>query len=467
MKRLIWIIIIIALAAGGYYAYTQYQARQAQAALENIITQPVRRGPLTATVGATGTVRANQTAVLSWQTSGTVDTVSVEIGDTVSAGDVLASLRESSLQQNVILARNEILNAQKSIENLQEPPTELMLAQARQAITDAEKALDTAERRVRSLQLSASQADIDQARANLTLAQNNLDKARDAFEPYENKPETDLVRANFLSRLAQAQKEYDAALRLLNNLLGTANPLDVAVALANLEVAQAALLDAQERYEDLQAGPDERDIQMLETRITAAQTVLDQVQITAPFDATITDVQVKPGDQAAPGKITFQIDDLSRLLVDVQVSEIDINRIQPGQNVILTFDAILAKEYSGRVIQVAPVGDLLQGVVSFKVTVELLDADQDVRPGMTAAVNIVVSELEDVLLVPNRAVRILDGQRVVYILKNGSPEPVAIVLGASSDVDSQILEGELQEGDLIVLNPPSVFQQQGPPAFVQ
>ena len=117
--------------------------------------------------------------------------------------------------------------------------------------------------------------------------------------------------------------------------------------------------------------------------------------------------------------------------------------------------------------EVALVGTSDQGVVEFVVTVELTDADQSVKPGMTSAVNIVVDQLNDTLQVPNRAVRVLEGQRVVYVLKNGKPEAVKIKLGASSDTMSQLLEGEINPGDLIILNPPAVFEKNGPPAFMQ
>jgi HlyD family secretion protein len=84
---------------------------------------------------------------------------------------------------------------------------------------------------------------------------------------------------------------------------------------------------------------------------------------------------------------------------------------------------------------------------------------------MTAAVNIVVEQIEDVLLVPNRAVRVQDGQRVVYILRAGQPVAIPIALGASSDMESQVLEGDLAVGDQIVLNPPLEFEQGGPGSF--
>jgi HlyD family secretion protein len=97
----------------------------------------------------------------------------------------------------------------------------------------------------------------------------------------------------------------------------------------------------------------------------------------------------------------------------------------------------------------------LTGLVNFTVTVELLDADQDIRPGMTAAANIIIEQIPDALLVPNRAVRLRNGQRVVYVLKNNIPTPVNITIGASSDNFSEILEGDLVEGDILVLNPPT------------
>jgi HlyD family secretion protein len=293
--------------------------------------------------------------------------------------------------------------------------------------------------------------------------------------------------------MAAAQQQYDAAVRNLNGLTGTSSSTDKAVAEANLASAQAQyaqaqrewervkdglseadialleaqLADAQREWERLKNGADPDDIAAAEARVAAAQASIDQAHLTAPFDGIITQVESMVGDQVAPGTPGLRLDNLSRLLVDVQVSEVDINRIKPGQDVTLLFDAILNREYQGKVNEVALVGTSNQGVVEFVVTVELIDADPSVKPGMTAAVNMVVDELADVLLVPNRAVRVLEGKRVVYVLKGGKPEPVEITLGASSDTMSQLLEGEINPGDAIVLNPPAVFEQNGPPQFMQ
>jgi HlyD family secretion protein len=132
---------------------------------------------------------------------------------------------------------------------------------------------------------------------------------------------------------------------------------------------------------------------------------------------------------------------------------------------VLTFDAILGREYHGEVVEVTQAGTVEEGVVNFTVTVELTDADAAVKPGMTAAVNIVVEELQDVLLVPNRAVRLVDGERVVYVLQDGQSVKKNIRLGSSSDTMSIVAGGDVQEGDVVILNPPVEFGPGGPGGF--
>ena len=517
MKRFLPILLIVVVIGGAIFAFGAVRARQArETALANLQTEIAVRGPLIATVGATGVVRSSQSAVLTWQTSGTVDEVNARVGDSVEAGQPLAAIRQTTLPQNVILAQADLVNAQKALEDLQNTGLqeaqalkavedaqqalddaknpELQQALALQAIADATKAVENAERQLTIVTTQADQASIDAQKAQVILAENALDRAKDQFEPYENKPEDNLIRANLQANLSAAQQRYDAAVRQLNALLSTGDPLDIAVAEANLETARAKLLeaerdydrvkdgaslaevalleaqlaDAQENYTDILDGPNADDLAAAQARVAAAQATLDSAFITAPFNGVLSEVPVKPGDLVSPGTVAFKLDDLSRLFVDVEVSEVDINRVKIGQDATLFFDAVLAKEYHGKVIEVALVGSTVQGVVSFKVTVELLDSDENVRPGMTAGVNLVVSQLEDVLLVPNRAVRVVDGERVVYIVDEATSLPVSvpIELGASSDTQSEVAGGGLSEGDEIVLNPPSDFSsffQGGPP----
>jgi HlyD family secretion protein len=194
---------------------------------------------------------------------------------------------------------------------------------------------------------------------------------------------------------------------------------------------------------------------------------MELATIKAPFSGTITSVEIKRGDQVSPGSVAFALADFSPLLVDVQLSEVDINRVEIGQPVELVFDAVLDRNYAGEVVEIGLVGSPIQGVVNFPVTIELLNPDEAVKPGMTAAVNIVIEQMDEVLRVPNRAVRLRDGERVVFVLQDGAGVPVPVELGASSDVYSEVISGDIQEGDRVILNPPLEFDNSGPPPFVR
>ena len=371
-------------------------------------TVPVERGDLAAYVGATGSVRARQTATLTWQTNGVVDEVNAVIGDRVERGFVLSSLDKTTLSQSIILAEADLVNAQKALEELLESNT---------ALLEAEKAVD---------------------------------KAEEAYKKAYN------WRMDLNGKVDIKEFYYDQFGELkLKEYKGYASEETIADADRDLALAESKLEDARREYERLQKGADSDEVAAARARVAAAEATLNLAKLIAPFDGTITQSSLVVGDQVNPGTVGFRIDDLSSLLVDVQVSEVDINNVLVGQNATLAFDAILGKTYTGKVVEVGQAGDTVQGVVSFTVTVELTDADEQVKPGMTTAVNIITEEVKGALLVPNRAVRLVDGERVVYVERDGMPNPVKITLGASSDTMSVLTSGDLKEGDLIILNPPS------------
>jgi HlyD family secretion protein len=371
-------------------------------------TVKAERGNLVATVGATGSVRARQSAVIVWQTTGIVNAVNADVGTRVSRNDVLASLDKASLNQSIILAEADLTTAQKALEDVLNFDTSR--AEALRAVDKAEKAYDKA--------------------YNWRIQLNGKIDIKDYY--------------------------YVNGILKVREYRGLAGPDTISDADKDLALKEAQLNDARRNYERLKNGADPADVSAAEARVAAAQSTLNMAFIAAPFDGTITQAEPAVGDQISAGSVAFRVDDLSHLLVDVQVSEVDINTLSIGQIATLTFDAILGKEYHGKIVEVGQAGDNVQGVVNFTVTIELTDADDLIKPGMTAAVNIVVKEVNDVVLVPNRAVRLVDAERVVFVLVNGAPVQVKVKLGSSSDTMSVLISGDLKEGDEIILNPPSV-----------
>ncbi len=454
MKRSLIIIVLVAvLAGGGYYLYDRnLQARAtAQNAYQTVI---LKNGNLTATVGATGTVRANQTTTVNWQISGRIGKILVKEGDAVSPNQLLAELDPGSLPQSLILAQADLVSARRSLENLKISDT--ARSQAQQNLVQAQQALlDAQGERFRKDLARVSRATTDQKQAELVIAKENLKTAQDNFAKFENLPDTDLNRAQSLNLLTVAQQKVDRLQYDLDWLLSGPDENEMALADAAIVLANARLADAQREWERLKNGVDPQDLAAAQAKLDSIQAALAQTQLRAPINGKITDLKSMVGDQVNPGTVSFRIDDLAHLLVDVQITEVDINRIKIGQPARMSFDAIPNLEYTGKVVEIAAFGATAQGVVNFAVTVELTDADAQVRAGMTAAVNLTVEQLNNVLLVPNRAVRLRNGQRILYRLENGLPTPVEIRIGAISDTYSQVLGGAVQENDEIILNPPA------------
>jgi HlyD family secretion protein len=460
MKRAIIIILIVAsLVILGYFGYQRYIGVRANAA-SNFQTVTLTRGDLTASVGATGTVRSNHTSILAWQLSAKVEEITVAVGDTVAVGQELAKLEEKSLPQAVILARADLVTARRNLEQLQ--ISDVASAKANQALVAAHKELEDALKKRESKNYSrALPATVDEARANVIIAEDAVSNAEKLYDRMNDRSQDDPIRAEAFAQLAKARKNYDTQVANLNWLLGRPDDQEVSEADARVLLAQANLDDAQREWDRLKSGADPEDISAAQARITGLEATLEQIKMEAPFAGTITEVNAKVGDQTAPGTQAFRIDDLSRLLVDVQITEVDINRIRVGQPVTMTFDAVLEKEYSGQVTDVARVGTPAQGVVNFTVTVEISNADAAVRPGMTAGVNIITDLVENALLMPNRAVRLREGQRIVYVLRNGAPVATKIELGLTSDTQSEMIGGDVKEGEQLILNPPVQFQPGG------
>ena len=455
-KKIRWIGGLILLVIAIFFiANNLFQPESATGIYQTAV---VERGSLVAVVGATGIVEPRQTANLNWQTTGRVEKVYVNLNDQVEEGEILADLADNTLPQSVILAQADLVDARKALEDLINSDTQR--AEAYRALLEAQSDLKDAEDdRNQWNYNNASWERIYTARTELIEREEELKDAQAAFDQLSDLPDDDEQKIEAKTALDEARLERDKALRALNYILGKAYSQQVAEDFADYEVALAKLQDAQREWERVKDGPNPDDIKAAEARVAAAEATLSLGELEAPFAGTVTGAVPKVGDYVSANTSGFRIDDLSELLVKVDISEVDINRVELGQKVELSFDAIIGETYHGEVVEVSDVGKDTGGGVDFEVTLEILDADNLVRPGMTAAVNIVVSEIKDALIVPNRAIRLRNGQRVVYLLKDNRLEAVEVVVGASSDTHSEIVKGNVAEGDLVVLNPPPALLQ--------
>jgi HlyD family secretion protein len=459
LKARTWVtlaIVVVVIAVIGVFVINK---RNSSSTVTQYQTVKAEKGTLTASIGATGTVRSNQSAILTWQNTGTVGSIKVKPGGQIKTGDILGSLRLAALAQSTL--ESNLVNAQ---ENLTEMTSPEAIANAKLAITTAQKQVIDAQTTQLNTQYWQNKALQQNYYANYVIAKDQLDKAQTTYDnahvgAYINNTNEAVAYQN----LYNAKKAYDTAFYYYSVYSQTPTQRQFDEAQANLDLANATLSNARIYLAALTGGsvPDGAtgtallQFQQAKLAVQTAQANLDANNLSAPFSGTVTEVDGMVGDQVTPATIAFRIDDLSQMKVDVQVSEVDINNVQVGQPVTLTFDAIAGKTYNGKVVEVATAGDTVQGAVDFTVTVVLTNPDKNVKPGMTAAVTITVKQVNNALLVPSRAVRLVNNQLVVYILENGQPKEVNVTLGASSDTMSEVVSSDLKAGDSIILNPPS------------
>jgi HlyD family secretion protein len=417
-------------------------------------TTTVQQGTLTSQVQGTGTVRSALSANLTWQASGQVGAVDAQIGDQVKSGDVLASLMPSS--SSISALQTALVNAQENLAELTSPAA---IAAAQAAVASDEQTLTNAQMSVANLTYH-NQSAISNAQAALTLAKENLDNAQHNYDSI-GLPLDDPRKAQAYQLLYSAQLKYNSTVATYNNLTGNPSQATIDSAHATLALATANLAQDQAYLAALQGGTIAADatgtnllkLEQAKLAVQTAQQNLAAANILAPFDGTITQSDVVANQVVNNGTQAFRIDDLSNMVVDISVVEIDVNGIKAGQPASIVFDAIPNKTYTGTVQKVDMSGTSSNTSVSFTVTVQITNADAEIKPGMGATVTITTNEVANALLVPSTSVFTdTNGQNYVYLIQNGTPTPVQVTIGAVSDTQDQILGNTLQAGDSIVLS---------------
>jgi HlyD family secretion protein len=380
-------LVLLALAAGGSWWWL---ARGTGTSV-SYVTEPVTRGALTVTVVATGTVQPTRQVEVSSELSGTLVAVAADYNDRVDAGDVLARLDDTKLRAQV---------------------------------TNAEGAL------------IAAKARVDQAQAALDQAQSNYE-ARGALDR-----------------------------------LGTTSRLDFLGYEATYKGAKAALEIAR------------ADVTLAEAALSSVRSDLDKTVIRSPVKGIVLDRAADAGKIVASSlnaPTLFVIaEDLAEMELRVDVDEADIGKVAVGNAARFTVEAYPGRGFAATITEVRYAPETTEGVVTYKAILAVDNTDLALRPGMTATATITVAVVADALQVPNAALRYAPPQaagesgggsgllglimprrpgangagtasgRAVWVLRDGTPEEVAVETGRSDGKRTVILSAGLAEGDEVV-----------------
>ncbi|MEL7434607.1 MAG: efflux RND transporter periplasmic adaptor subunit [Chloroflexota bacterium] len=442
-------LLLIALA-GVVFLFSQ-DTDTADAQTETSPT--VEQRDIIVEVDGTGVISPERTLFLSFSVAETVADVNVEIGDTVLAGDVLASLTTENLQLQVDLAQEGVNASQANLDMMTEDPTALELAQANASIANAQASLASA-----ILAQDTSDAQILVNCVGLTTAEDGLKAAQDAYDDYVDAGFE--VDPNFLpdpdsqagTALRDAQNNYDVTVAQCD--ITTANVQND----ANVDAARAQLEQAELALEALQDGATETELAGVQSQVNTstlqlqqAQNQLEDATLIAPFDGLVTDVAIVADQQVGMGTVAVTLVDNSQLHVITQIDELDIVDVEIGQTAEITLDALPNTVLNGAVSRITPVANTQQGITTYDVRVDLTDSNEDVMLGMSADVNIQVATLDNVFVVPRRAIQRNDELgEFITVVQDGEEVDVAVTPGYSAD-GVIVIEGDLTAGQTVVI----------------
>jgi HlyD family secretion protein len=486
MKRIVRFLTLLiffgALAAGVLlFVQGQGQAGAQEQASDVIDEAVVVRDSLRVTISATGAVAPDRQVALLFELANPVTEIFVEEGQPVQAGDPLARVQatefESALQDALILV------------SLRQIALDALLAPARDVdVTAAQAALDAAQAQLVAAYGADSPEQEAIARVQAELARNRLWQAQLQRDLAVNPPAVtitqDIPGGGSITETIQPPgadpEQFESGLEQAEFGIQVADARAQAAGSDSVNAglvasAEAAIVAAQTALDRLVNGPSAIDIRMAQIDLEQAQrgadlaqANLDRATLRAPFAGVIASLNLTVGEPPSAQQPAIQLINTDAYYLDLALDETDIGRVELGQQVVFDLDALPGETITGVVTRtsIVPAPQVPgQQVVTYIVRVTLDPTTAPVRAGMTATASIIVSEVPDTLLLPNRFIRIdrdTDDAFVTIQTAPGEFEELPLSLGARNETTTEILAG-LTEGQRVVLVPRAVFNPVGQP----
>ncbi|MGB8509292.1 MAG: efflux RND transporter periplasmic adaptor subunit [Pyrinomonadaceae bacterium] len=390
-----------------------YWGRGASAA--EYMTAKVEMGNLRNTVTATGTLQAVTTVQVGSQASGTISALYADFNSTVKKGQVIAQLDPSTTQAQTQQSRANLEQAQAAVLQARAglEQTRAGLVAARAGVSDAQAkglaARSTAQ---------GQQAGVSGAQANVAVLKAQLDDALSFLRQQESlatsgviaRREYDTAQTAYRTaeaRYNQAQAQAQQAVVTEQSASGAG----VAQSQAQVQQAQAQVQQTQAQIQQAQAQVQNAQAQVQQAQAALHLSEINQAHttITSPIDGIVVSRNVDVGQTvaaslSAPTLFTIA-NDLTQMQVIANIDQADIGLVEGAKAVNFTVDAFPGNEFKGTIQQMRLNPQNVQNVVTYNVVIDVNNPEQKLKPGMTANLTITIDERNNVLKVPNAALR--------------------------------------------------------------
>ena len=469
-KRFIVLILVLAAAAAGigYGVWRTGQAGRMTAAQAAAVdsgtyqTAVVRKGDLSISVGGSGSVVTTQTLDLAFPVSGKVAEIKVQLGDSVTKGQVLAVLDGlDELQLKVREQQVAVQAAQKAVDDLQSQGSSLMF-QAQSDLAAAEETYAEAQKNLHQ----AGDSRCSKAKTESYYWQYfEAQKEASVWQGYLDDGSTGYGKDYILEHLNPLKEKRDNAYSNWKYCEGYTSE-EAETSQAAYQLAKAKMDQANVVYENLKAnsGVDPSALVVAQAalknanlQLTIAQKELAGATITAPMDGVVTALNGAAGETADTGTF-ITISNLKSPQVQVNIDESDLANFAVGCAAQVSFDSLSGQAFDGVVTQVSPVLVSVQNVSMLQGLVDLekktAASGKELPLGLAAAVEVTCQQANGVLIVSNQAIYQPEGQPAyVYILNaQGQPEKREVEVGLTTVASAEIRSG-LKEGERIITTP--------------
>ena len=492
--RITALLLAALVVGGGYYGYTKLTTATPST---QYVSATAEKGTLVTSVSGSGQVSVLNQIDIKPETSGRITSILVHNGQYVSEGQTIGRLDTTDAEKAVRDAQVNLDSSKLQLTILKESS-----ANTDQLISDTYNEISNT-----FLDLPTIMTGLNDALHDKTIVSylNLIDpQDRDAITPLVNSAESsyqaarsayDTTFANYhtLNRtdpqdtiVSFANETADVATKTADAIKNTTNVLDyvndyytqrgrtipaiystlivkhkadlttytseINPHIANLSSVLSSITNA-----PYNIASQELTIRQRENALADAQSALQYYTIRAPFSGVIATVSPEIGDTASPSSV-FATLISSNFYAEIALNEVDVSKVKIGQKATLTFDAIDGLSLTGKVIEIDTIGTVSQGVVTYNVKIGFDGSSNGIKPGMSVTASIITDVKQDILLVPNAAVKTQGTDHYVEIVdatQNTStttaiPKRQTVVTGASNDTMTEIVSG-LQEGDEVVI----------------
>jgi HlyD family secretion protein len=497
MSKKIISAVVFAAAVLGFGAYWfLFKEKKPE-----FVFKKAERGAVLQKVAETGSVKLSDELNIGFKNSGRIKKIYVKVGDNVEPGQILAEIDTAGLKieldkERVALelakakksdAEVSLKNAEQNLKNIQASAgQELKNAyeDAVNVLNDSYLKIYNSFRVVSDIKREHFNSNDQEGRRvaeNKTKIENALNKANFYLNGLESgSPEEKIDQALLEIKTALEQtKEALEAVRettetvAYRNLVSSADKTsldnqksDIITGLTNLINAQQTISSARvnnrKSIDDAQAqisslknqlrpgGLYDAQINQAQAEIKLLENEIAEAVLRAPEKGQITAVDEKEGEVVQPSDSVISLLPASRFKIEVDIYEEDIVKVKIGQPADIVLTAFPGRVFKGRVVSIDPAEKLIEDVVYYKVTINFLDLEKGLKPGMTADITIKTAEKDNVLIVPKEAVENRDGRKLVQVRQKDGVENRQIEIGLEGENFFEVLSG-LKEGEEVVV----------------